>query len=104
MNKAQPNKTDFDTMKSGELLAYCQDDASKWAEAFCFYAKSSGLDVDQGWMIGWFANAIEHSSDVRRQRAQPKTRPVVGDNFPTASPSSSHQSLQEQSRMQDQSK
>ena len=27
-------------------------------------------DMDEGWLIGWFANAIEHSSDVRRWRAE----------------------------------
>lgn len=57
----------FEKMDGPELLAYCRDDATKWAEAFCFTAKRTyGLDIDEGWMIGWFANAIEHSQDVRQ--------------------------------------
>lgn len=53
-------------MTDHELLAYCRDDAAKWAEQFCKTAKTLGYgDLDEGWMIVWFANAIEHSFDVR---------------------------------------
>lgn len=50
----------------GDLLRALGDDAAKWAAAFCAIAKKQGHDIDEGWMIGWFANAIEHSSDCRR--------------------------------------
>lgn len=52
-------------MSGPELLAACRDDATKWAAAFCEII-SDGLAIDEGLMIGWFANAIETSYDVRR--------------------------------------
>ncbi len=51
-------------MSGPELLAACRDDASKWAAAFCEIVKDRQA-IDEGLMIGWFANAIEHSYDVR---------------------------------------
>ena len=61
-----PNVIDYTAMESWELLEACRDDASKWAAAFCQTAEKLGHHgIDEGWMIGWFANAIEHSHDVR---------------------------------------
>lgn len=58
--------TDYTIMSGPELLSACRDDGSKWATAFCQHAKKLGYgDIDEGWMTGWFANAIEHSHDVR---------------------------------------
>jgi hypothetical protein len=62
------NERDFYTMSDPDLLAYCGADASKWAEAFCRIKEQQGwglADIDEGLMIGWFANAIEHSYQVR---------------------------------------
>jgi hypothetical protein len=53
-------------MTDGELLAYMGDDAAKWAAEFCKIARDLGHDIDEGWMIGWFANAIEYSSHIRK--------------------------------------
>ena len=47
-------------------------DAAKWATEFCKIAKGHGLDIDEGWMITWFANAIMVSHDITLGR-----RPVV---------------------------
>lgn len=55
----------YQEMSGPEMLDACRDDASKWAAAFCEIARAKGLDIDEDWMIGWFANAIEHSQDVR---------------------------------------
>lgn len=44
------------------------DDAAKWAEAFCRTFPDCG--VDKGTMIGWFANAIEISHDLRVAQQQ----------------------------------
>lgn len=56
-------------MEEGDLLNYCSDDASKWAAEFRATALRLGYsDMDEGWLIGWFANAIEHSTMVRRDR------------------------------------
>lgn len=60
-----PDVADYTVMTGPELLAACRDDASKWADAFCQHAKKQGHDIDRDWMVGWFANAIEHSHDVR---------------------------------------
>lgn len=63
--------TDYTIMEGAELLSALDDDASKWAAAFRQIALKLGYsDMDEGWLIGWFANAIEHSSDVRRWRRE----------------------------------
>lgn len=56
---------DYTAMSGPDLLRACRDDARKWASAFCQHAKKQGHDIDHDWMVGWFANAIEHSHDVR---------------------------------------
>ena len=55
----------------GETLEELQpsdwgDDAAKWAEAFC---KTFPDKMDEGTMLGWFANAIEIACDKRVQAA-----------------------------------
>ncbi len=65
---AVPKMTDFSAMSGPDLLAYCGADASKWAEAFCQIKDEEGwsaADIDKDFMTGWFANAIEHSQQVR---------------------------------------
>ena len=58
--------TDYTKMDGPALLNACRDDAAKWAAAFRQNALKLGYsDMDEGWLIGWFANAIEHSQDVR---------------------------------------
>lgn len=51
-------------MSPGDMLTALGDDAEKWADAFC--ELNPGADREN--MVGWFANAIEHSSDVRGSR------------------------------------
>lgn len=69
---------DYTEMSTSDLLGTMSDDASRWAAAFCQIArKRYGLDIDEAWMVGWFANAIEHSTDVRQARARPRTEPVI---------------------------
>ena len=65
---------DYTKMEGPEMLSALGDNAAKWADAFCQIATQHGLVIDQGWMIGWFANAIEHSYDVRTGRG-PTTMP-----------------------------
>ena len=38
-------------------------DAKDWAKEFCRIARIKGLDIDEGWMIGWFANALMRGFD-----------------------------------------
>ena len=47
-------------------------DARDWAEAFCKiadglgYRDPEGKPIDEGWMIGWFANALMRGYDQGR--------------------------------------
>lgn len=76
--------TDYTAMDGPTLLSHLNDDAMAWAVAFNQHAVKLGYSsMDEGWLVGWFANAIERSSDVRHWRSQPSTRPII-DNFPTA--------------------
>jgi hypothetical protein len=62
---------------SGELLKYLGDDVAKWAAEFRKIAIRLGYsDMDEGWLIGWFASAIEHSGDVRRWRREKARTPA----------------------------
>lgn len=57
-------RVDYLSLSAGDMLQALGDGAEKWAEAFC----QRFTDVPQDQMVGWFASAIEHSSDVRRGR------------------------------------
>lgn len=43
-------------------------DARDWAEAFCRIAKTQGHDIDEGWMVTWFANALMRGFDEHAMR------------------------------------
>jgi hypothetical protein len=51
---------------------YATTDAKVWAAEWCKVARkiaASGAPIiDEGWMIGWFANAIENAKDHERRR------------------------------------
>jgi hypothetical protein len=81
MSAEQPPAPDYTALTGPQLLEALGDDASKWAAAFCQYAKTfNHSDIDEGWMIGWFANAIEHSHDVRGRRAKPQVQPLAAES------------------------
>lgn len=68
--------TDYTRMNGPDLLTACGADASKWASAFRQTAVKLGYsDMDEGWLIGWFANAIMHSLDTING-----TSPIVLDD------------------------
>lgn len=63
------DRVDYANMPSHEMLAALADNGAEWAAAFCQTAKKLGIKgIDEGWMIGWFANAIERSWQVRSER------------------------------------
>ena len=71
-----PPPTDYTALDSVTLLGTLRDDASKWAAAFRQTALRLGYsDMDEGWLIGWLANAIENSHDVRVRRGEPDVTP-----------------------------
>ena len=47
---------------------YPSFDARDWAKAFCKIAKQHGHDIDEGWMVSWFANALMRGFDEREMR------------------------------------
>jgi hypothetical protein len=54
-----------------EMLAYMGTDSEKWAQEFNrTTVKQGGPDLDEGYLIGWFANAIEHSWQVRSRELE----------------------------------
>ena len=52
---------------AGDLLMRLGMDGRKWAEEFRLTAIGLGYsDMDEGWLIGWFANAIMAGYDHNR--------------------------------------
>ena len=66
-------EVDYTIFNTPELLQELGDDAQKWAKAFMQIKytsiKATGIidNLDEGDMIGWFANAIETACDVRKR-------------------------------------
>lgn len=57
---------DYRRYEGADLLHALGDDARKWAEAFL--QMNPDATIDQETLICWFANAIEHSYDMRTGR------------------------------------
>ena len=70
--------TDYTTMDSGEMLTALGDDAGKWATAFMQILEKRGGPFDWADMMGWFANAIEHSHTLRRSKEMLASEAVYG--------------------------
>jgi hypothetical protein len=82
MSDQQNVTSDYTKMDGSMLLQHLRDDAMSWAVAFNQHAVKLGYSsMDEGWLVGWFANAIEHSSAVRERRSKPETIPVI-TSFP----------------------
>lgn len=81
--RSSPNVADPTLFESApDLLKYCGSDASRWAEQFNAHAVRLGhAPMDQGWLVGWFANAIMRSLDEdrwRRERRDTAVPPLPG--------------------------
>lgn len=71
-----PEPVDYTKMSESEMATACGDNAECWAEAFCQHADKLDIrqvgrphrHMDVGWVMGWFANAIERSDFVRSQK------------------------------------
>ena len=52
-----------------EGLRMASQDMDRLVGLICMHAVDRNdigySDMDEGWLVGWFANAIEHSQDVR---------------------------------------
>ena len=65
---------DFTAAKNGpELLNMLNDNGLAWATAFKQYMKKNlDIDIEVGYVLGWFCNAIEHSYQYREQHKAAK--------------------------------
>jgi hypothetical protein len=55
------------TETSSDLLARLGTDGAKWAAEFRLTALRLGYsNMDEGWLVGWFANAIEAGREAGR--------------------------------------
>lgn len=63
----------------GDQLNRLGDDAKAWANEFRKTAIKLGYsDMDEGWLISWFASAIEHSSATRLWRHEAAVQEKAG--------------------------
>jgi len=48
------------------------DDASVWSKEFIQKVEDNEIVIDESFMLGWFANAIEcgHDAKIRRQESE----------------------------------
>jgi hypothetical protein len=75
-------ETDYVSMSGGELMQECGDSARKWAAAFMQHIKMRKFlpcEIDEGLMIGWFANAIETACDVRTRETDNQSTEGTND-------------------------
>ena len=47
-------------------------DARDWAKAFCKISSFNGMQIDEDWMITWFANALMRGYDEAMSRKAAK--------------------------------
>lgn len=52
---------DYTEIESHTIGGVCGRDAMKWATAFVQYMKKHEFEIDEGLMVGWFANAMAQS-------------------------------------------
>ena len=52
-------------------------DARDWAKAFCKTAKGKGLDIDEGWMLSWFAASLMRGFDEANARIAQRVSAAV---------------------------
>lgn len=83
----QPNRTrqrlnsmteplpDLANMTAGQMLEWLGTDAARWARAFADIERRGKLrpeDSDRvGWLVGWFANAVEAGRAAGRRETCP---------------------------------
>ncbi|CAH1665458.1 MULTISPECIES: hypothetical protein [unclassified Chelatococcus] len=68
MTNTDKESADFASESDGDFLERIGLDAAKWAHEFRTIAKRLGYsDMDEDWLIGWFANAIERGRDAGRE-------------------------------------
>ena len=62
----------------GDFLARVGMDGKLWAEEFRKTALALGCsDMDEGWLIGWFCNAVMAGYDEARRRYDPEVKATL---------------------------
>jgi hypothetical protein len=64
-----------DAIKDRYMRLHATTDAAEWASAFMALFSDGLVRVDEGLMIGWFANAIMAGYDEARRRFEPEASP-----------------------------
>ncbi len=64
-------------MDDMQARLYATTDAQVWARDFCETAKKLGHDLDEAWMVGWFANAIENAKDHQGRKSLKNLKDIV---------------------------
>lgn len=80
--------SEYDVVDESRSGLHAIDDAVVWAAEFARQVRSQyGVGLDEGWLIGWFANAMETAKRLDRVRfAESETcRTVVGQALGAAS-------------------
>jgi hypothetical protein len=63
------------TESAGDLLQRLGVDGKLWAEEFSATATGLGYpEMDDGWLLGWFCNAIMAGYDEARRRYDPELK------------------------------
>ena len=70
--KTVTDSFDFTSIKTGkDLLKMTGDNATLWAAAFSQITKEKlDIDIPKEYCVQWFANAIEHSWQIRKWREE----------------------------------
>ena len=53
-------------------------DARDWAAEFCRIAKTHGQEIDESWMVAWFANALMRGYDQGKSEGRGGWRLIEG--------------------------
>lgn len=65
--------------KRGDVPLNCDRDPQRWAEEFNRVLYVQGREpLDEGWLIGWFANAMMCGEDTYRWRQEAKAQSAIG--------------------------
>ena len=66
---------DYTAVEDHLMAGMLGNDCGAWATAFCQHAKKlHGIDLDEGWLAGWFANAMEMAASRRAKRLENEIR------------------------------
>ncbi len=66
-------------MKDGDFLKKVGSDGRKWAKEFVKIINKKNINIDEGFMIGWFCNAIEAGRSHNEKKYSEKISRVYSE-------------------------